>query len=54
MAAGCAGGMLDIGRSMALVPPQLEQPTAEALVPAPAPAQVLLLLYPKATKVYVL
>ncbi|CAL8463390.1 g2924 [Coccomyxa elongata] len=35
-----AGGMLDIGRSMALVPPQLEQPTAEALVPAPAPAQV--------------
>ena len=33
--ARCAGGMLDIGRSMALVPPRLEQPTAEALAPAP-------------------
>ncbi len=33
--AGCAGGMLDIGRSMALVPPQLEQPMADAFAPAP-------------------
>ncbi|BDA48744.1 probable halolysin at N-terminal half [Coccomyxa sp. Obi] len=31
-----AGGMLNIGRSMALVPPQLEQPMAEVFAPAPA------------------
>ncbi len=42
--AGCAGGMLDIGRSMMLVPPRLEQPTDEAL--APAPGKVYAQKYP--------